>query len=130
MSDASDYFENVVANLFRGTNATAPTTIYAALYTAAPSDSGGGTEVGAGVGYSRQAVTFGAPSPAGVIANTNAPTFGPNTTTNWGSITHIGLFDASSGGNLLTWKAATAAKTVNVGDSYQIPIGSCTLTVQ
>lgn len=130
MSDATDYFENLVANIFRATSVTAPATIYAALFTAAPSDTGGGTEVGAGVGYSRQAVTFGAPSPAGLITSTNAPTFGPNTNTNWGSITHICLFDASSAGNMLTWKAATVAKTVNIGDSYTIPIGSCTLQVQ
>ena len=127
MSDASDFLETAICNIFRATNITAPATVYVALYTAAPSDSGGGTEL-SGNGYARQAVTFGAPS-GGAIANSSSPTFGPNTSSNWGSITHIGIFDASTSGNLLAWRVATSARTVNVGDSYNIAVGALTITV-
>ena len=108
--------------------ATRPTTWYLALFTAAPSDTGGGTEVGAGVGYARQSITFSAAS-GGATANTNTLTFGPCTTSNWGTVTHAAIFDASSGGNMLWWGALSASRTVNVGDSLQIAIGDLDLAL-
>ena len=58
MAAFSDYLENkVLGHVFGGTAYTAPTTLYVALYTVAPSDTGGGTEVSGG-GYARQTSTF------------------------------------------------------------------------
>ena len=49
MAAFSDYLENkVLGHVFGGTAYTAPTTLYVALYTVAPSDTGGGTEVSGG----------------------------------------------------------------------------------
>jgi hypothetical protein len=129
MSDMSDYLENKLIDLiFRNRSFSPPSTIYVGLYTAAPSDSGGGTEVSGG-SYARVQVgpsdgtwdaTQGGNSGAssgtgGATANSGAITF-PTPSANWGSITHVGIFDASSAGNLLFWKALTQAKTVNNGD--------------
>lgn len=94
--------------------------LYVGLYTAAPSDSGGGTEVSGG-SYARVAVApsdanwTGASSTDGATDNANAITF-PAPTANWGTVTHFGIFDRATGGNLLAWAALTVSKTVNNGD--------------
>jgi len=54
----SDYLETkVLDHVFAGVAYTAPGTHYVALFTAAPSDSGGGTEVSGGA-YARQTIAF------------------------------------------------------------------------
>lgn len=126
----SDYLENkLVDHIFRARSFTAPSTIYVALFTAAPSDSGGGTEVSGGsyarvqVGPSDSAwkstqgttTAVASSGTGGQTMNGSSITF-PTPSANWGSITHFGIFDASSGGNLLFWGALTTAKTVNNGD--------------
>lgn len=114
----TDYLEDALLNeVFRGINFAAPATVYAALFTAAPSDAGGGTEVSGG-SYARTAVTFGAPSPAGTIKNSADVTF-PTATANWGTITHFAIFDAASAGNMLVWGALTQSKVVNSGDIFK-----------
>lgn len=105
MSDFSDYLENKILNhVFRNTSYTPPAAVYLGLYTAAPSDAGGGTEV-SGAGYARQAITFGSAS-GGAIANTAAIQFTASGGS-YGTVTHVGIFDASSAGNMLAWKAIT-----------------------
>lgn len=100
----SDYLESkVLDHLLGRTTYTAPATVYVALYTTAPTDAGGGTEVSGG-GYARKAVTNDATNwPAasgGSKANGTAIAF-PEATANWGTVVAWGLFDASSDGNLL-----------------------------
>jgi hypothetical protein len=131
---ATDYLENeLVKHIFRTGSFTKPTNLYVALYTAAPSDSGGGTEVTA-TGYSRQAVN---PADAnwaatsgtnGQTSNVSAINFG-TWTTGPTTVTHVAILDASSGGNMLFHGALTASKTVNSGDSFSIPAGSLTVTL-
>ena len=143
MSQASDYLENqLVDHLFRGATFAKPTTIYFALYTAAPSDSGGGTEVSGG-SYARVAITpsntnfnatqggtSGASSgTSGNTTNAVAITF-PAPTASWGTVTHYGVFDASSGGNLLIWGALNTSKTINNGDAApSFSAGNLSVTV-
>jgi hypothetical protein len=126
----SDYLENKLVDLcVRGQAFTAPATLYFALFTAAPSDSGGGTEVTGG-SYARASVTaslanFAGTQSAGsttassgtggVTSNNGSITFA-TPTANWGSVTHWGVFDALSGGNLLFHGALSQAKTINNGD--------------
>ena len=131
MSAMSDYLENkLVDHIFRGQTFTAPATVYFALFTAAPSDSGGGTEVTGG-SYTRASVTTSlanfagtqsagsttASSGTGGQTSNNGTVAFPAPTANWGTVTHFGVFDASSGGNLLVWGALTTSKTVNNGDA-------------
>lgn len=126
MSSFSDYTENAVLNhLFRNVALTSPTTVYLALYTAAPTDAGGGTQV-SGAGYARQTIQFGAPS-GGVISNTSAVSF-TATGGNYGTVVAVGIFDALTVGNLLAWDDITSA-VINDGDTLLFPIGDITVTL-
>jgi hypothetical protein len=129
MAALSDYAEKLLLDWAMTTgSATRPTAWYVALYTAAPSDSGGGTEVSTG-GYTRQSVAFGAASsPGGTTSNTGAVSFTASGA-NFGTVTHIGIFDNSSGGNLLWHGSMTASKTVNDGDTLEFSIGNIDLTL-
>jgi hypothetical protein len=121
MSAMSDWLEGQIrAHIFRTASFTKPSALYVALYTAAPSDSGGGTEVTGG-SYARvqrdplDANWTAASATDGKTDNAAAITF-PAPTANWGQVTHFGIFDASTSGNLLFWGALTQSKTVNSGD--------------
>ncbi len=114
MSAISNYLENALLNhVFRNTAYTSPTAIYVALYTSDPTDADVGTEVSGG-GYARQQVIFNAPS-NGAITNSANIVF-PEATADWGTITHIGLRDASSLGNLLWYGPARESRLVLTGD--------------
>lgn len=142
MSAMSDYLENkLVDQLFRGQSAPTTTTLYVALYTSAPSDSGGGTEVSGGA-YARVAVTSSLANWAGTqsagstdassgtggqTSNNAAITF-PTPTAGWGTVTHFAIYDAASGGNELFWGALTIAKTINQADTVTFPAGSLSIT--
>ena len=129
MAALSDHAEALLLDwLMTNGTATRPTAWYVALYTAAPSDSGGGTEV-SGSGYAREAVTFAAAtSPGGTTSNSGAVSFTASGGT-WGTITHIGIHDAVSGGNLLWHGAMTASKIVADGDTLEFSIGNIDLTI-
>jgi hypothetical protein len=106
---------------------TAPTP-YVGLYTAAPTDAGGGTEVSGG-SYARvdASAKFGAASGT-TMSNDAAITF-PTATGSWGTVTHFGVFDASTSGNLLYWGALSASKTVGSGDTASFAIGELDVTL-
>lgn len=127
MAGKTDYTENnLLAFLFRGVAFPAPGNIYVGLYTTVPSaDAGtGGTEVSGGA-YARQQVARGTaewkdPSAAtqGETNNVNAVTF-PVASANWGTVVAAGVFDASTGGNLLYFANLVANKVVNSGDQFK-----------
>jgi hypothetical protein len=129
MAALSDYAEKLLLDWMMTTgSATRPTAWYVALYTAAPSDSGGGTEVSTG-GYARQSVTFdAASSPGGTTSNSGEVSFTASGA-DYGTVTHMGIFDASSGGNLLWHGALTASKTVADGDTLTFAVGNIDLTM-
>lgn len=125
MDAKSNYLEDAMLNhVLRHVALTSPTTVYLALYTAAPSDTGGGTEVSGG-SYARQAITFGAPS-SGVVANSGSVTY-PVATADWGTVTSIGIFDAATVGNLLYYGTLTVSKTVGSGDQISFANGALTV---
>jgi hypothetical protein len=120
----SDYAENKVNELLVGKTAFTLPTAYVALYTAAPSDAGGGTEVTGG-SYARK-VTAGTDwntSSAGSISNANAITF-VTATASWGTATHFGVHDALSAGNLLFWAALGTSKAIGSGDTASFAAGA------
>lgn len=123
----TDYLEDKILNhVFRNTVYTPPATIYIGLFTAAPGESGGGTEV-SGNGYARQAIAFAAPVTAGTISNSGTVTFPQATPAGWGTVTHWALFDASTSGNMLRQAPLTASKLVNAGDIFSFAVGSVVL---
>jgi len=105
MAHFSTYLANkVLDHVFRNVAYTPPATVYVALFTAAPTDAGGGTEVSGG-SYGRVALTFSAAS-AGAIANSIQEAFA-EASGSWGTVVAWGIYDASSGGNLLAWNTIT-----------------------
>ena len=127
MAEMSNYLENALINVtLRATAYTAPTTVYVALYLTDPTDADTGTEC-SGTSYARQSVTFGAPS-NGASTNSAAVEF-PQAGGSWGTITHIGLRDASTAGNLQYHTALDASKTIATGDVFRIATGSLSVTL-
>lgn len=53
----------------------------------------------------------------------------PEATGNWGTITHIGIWDASTAGNLIAWGALSTSKLVESGDTFIITSGNLTVTL-
>jgi hypothetical protein len=126
MSSFSDYLENkVLAHVFGGTAYTAPSTLYLALYTVAPTDTGGGTEVSGG-SYVRLACAF---TVTGNLATNTAAEEWPVATGTWGTVVAVGVFDALTSGNLLAYGNLTASKTITSGDVFRIPIGDLDITL-
>ena len=121
MSAMSDYLENEILDHILGTGAyTAPTTVYVGLSTATLADDASGTEL-SGSGYARQSATFNAAS-SGTADNSAAIEF-PAATASWGTVSHFGIYDAASSGNLLIHGAFTAAKLIDTGDILKISAG-------
>ncbi len=124
----SDYAEAKVLDHMLGKTAWTMPTAYIALYTAAPSDAGGGTEVTGGA-YAR-VTTSGASwnaASGGSTSNAAALTF-PAATASWGTVTHFGILDAATAGNLLRWGALTTSKTIGSGDTASFAIGALVCT--
>ena len=144
MSNLTNYAENeFVDALVRGQPLGAPATMYFALFTSDPTDTGAaGTEITGG-SYARVAVTASLANFAGTqsagsttassgtggqTSNNIAITF-PAPTANWGVATHWALMDASGGGNAWVSSPLTTPKTINNGDpAPSFPIGSLVLT--
>jgi len=129
MSVLSNYSEKLLLDWLLTTGvATRPTSWYVALYTAAPNDTGGGTEVSTG-GYARQSITFAAASsPGGSIANSDVVNFTASGAT-YGIVSHLGIFDAVSGGNLLAYGPLSVAIEVLDGDALEFGIGNLIVTL-
>jgi hypothetical protein len=130
MASFSDYTENLVLNfLFTTNTATRPTAWYVGLFTAAPSDTGGGTEV-SGSGYVRKVTgTITVSGTATTATNSAAIEFAAASGGNWGTITHAAIFDAETSGNMLAWAPLTTSRTINDGDVFRIPASSLTITL-
>jgi len=122
----TDTFETrVLTWVFTASSATRPTAWFVALYTASPNDAGGGTEV-SGAGYVRKAATF---TVSGDTASNSGAIEYPTATGNYGTVSHVGIFDASSGGNLIAYAALTVSKTISTGDVLRIPAGDLDVTL-
>jgi len=102
MSFSNDFETRVLNYVFTASSVTRPTAWHVALYTAAPSDTGGGTEVS--VEY-------------------------PTATASYGTVTHVGVFDAASSGNLIAYAALTTNKAIDTGDVFRLPAGDLDITL-
>lgn len=108
-------------------------TAHIALFTAAPTSAGGGTEVSTsgGTAYGRLSVTNDNTSwsatTAGVKSNLNLLDFG-TAGANWGTIVAGAIMSASTSGYILYFGPLTTSKTINTGDGFRIPIGGLVLT--
>ena len=122
----SNIFETTTLNwLFTATSVTRPTAWYIALYTVAPTDGGGGTEI-SGDAYVREAVAM---SVTGDNATNTGAIEWPTATGTWGTIVAVGVFDALSAGNLIAYGNLTVSKTITSGDVFRIPAGDLDITM-
>jgi hypothetical protein len=122
----SDTFETrVLTWVFTADSATRPTAWYLALFTSDPADDASGTEVTGG-GYVRQSATF---SVSGDTATTTAAIEYPTATASYGTVSHVGVFDASTGGNLIAHAALTTSKAIDTGDVFRVPTGDLDITL-
>jgi hypothetical protein len=123
----TNYAEEKILNLaFRNVAYAPPAAVYAALFIAAPEDTGGGTEVSGG-SYTRVAVTFGAAA-EGQITNSSEVNFGM-ATANWGTVSYVAIFDAAAAGNMLVYGAMPSNKTINNGDTTVWPASTLTIVL-
>lgn len=133
MGSFGDVLENeLLDHVFGNESYSAPATLYFALSTADPGDDGSTIAEPSGGSYARKDITnnstnFPAAS-AGAKANGVAITF-VQATASWGTITHVAVYDAPSGGNFLAWAALDESKAVGTGDTFSIPIGDLDITL-
>ena len=123
----SNYLETeILDHVFAGAAYTAPSTKYLALFTAvADGEAGSVTEVTGG-GYARQTVAF---TTSGNTTSNNAAVEYPTATANYGTVTHVGVYDASSSGNLMAYATLSASKTIETGDVFRVPSGDLDITL-
>lgn len=132
MAGFSDFLENeLLDHVFSNAAYSPGATLYLALFTAAPTDAGGGTECSGG-SYDRADVANNAtnfPAASGGAKSNGASLPFATASGSWGLVTHWALFDANSGGNMLVWGALTADKTIDSGDTPSFAIGDLDITL-
>lgn len=117
---------------FRNTAGTWPSVVYLGLFKTPPIlDGSGFVEVTTSdlTGYARQTATFAAPS-SRTISNSVACLFSASAAVPGGTfvVTHAGIFDASTAGNLMAYGALTSPLSIGVGSLVNIPIGQLVIT--
>jgi len=124
----SNTFETHTLNyLFTTTSVTRPTAWYIALFTSNPAEDASGTEVStSGTAYARQSATF---TVSGNEATNSAAIEFPTATASYGTVTHIGVFDAVSAGNLIAYAALTTSKAIDTGDVLRLPANDLDITM-
>jgi len=119
----SDYLENELLDAVYNADAFSVTTPYVSLHTADPGETGASEVTGGS--YARQAGSFGVAS-GGAVSNDALIEF---TDMPACTVTHVGVWDAATAGNFLWGGALAASKTVNAGDTFQIPVGDLDVTL-
>ena len=133
MSAASDYLEDAVLDHVLGNTTYTPASgRYLGLFTSdgglESNSSGSWTEISSsGTAYARETISFGAAS-SGSASNSATVTFSA-ATANWGTITHVAVLDALTGGNVLFYGAVTTSKTIETGDTFQVSSANLTISL-
>lgn len=126
MSLTNTFETTTLTWLFTADSATRPTSWYIGLFTSDPTDTGAaGTEVSGG-SYARTSASF---TISGNEATNSAAIEFPEATGSWGTITHIGVMDASTAGNMIVHSALSASKTIASGDVFRINAGDLDITL-
>lgn len=127
MAALSNYLEDKFLDItLRASLWTPPSKVYLALYTSDPTDANSGTEVTGGA-YTRQQITFANPS-NGTVSSFSDVLF-PVATAGWGTITHFGILDAQTSGNLFYHGSLTNPKTIALDDQLKIAAGDISVTL-
>tara|TARA_R110000803_G_scaffold53061_1_gene108957 strand:+ start:618 stop:998 length:381 start_codon:yes stop_codon:yes gene_type:complete len=122
----SNFLETkVLGHVFGATAYTAAGTLYLALFTSNPAEDGSGTEVTGGA-YARQSVAF---TVAGNNASNTSAVEYATATAGYGTVSHVGVYDAATSGNLLAYAALTSSKAIDTGDVFRVPTGDLDITL-
>lgn len=129
MAGLTNYAEDLVLDwLFTNASATRPTSWYVGLFTSAPGEGGGGTEVSGG-SYARTAATFTVSGTAPTTASNDAAVEFPEASASWGTVVSAGIFDAATSGNLIAFANLTNSKSIDTGDVLRFNIGALDITL-
>jgi hypothetical protein len=126
MSFSNTYETNVLTWTFTADAVTRPTAWYLGLFTANPDEDGSGATEISGNGYARKSVAF---TVSGNLATNSAAVEFDVATGSWGTISHVAVFDASSGGNQIAYAALTTAKAIATDDVLRFPAGDVDITL-
>jgi len=127
MSLSNTFETHTLQYLFTTTSVTRPTAWYIALFTSNPAEDASGTEVStSGTAYARQSATF---TVSGNEATNSAAIEFPTATASYGTVSHVGVFDASTGGNLIAYAALTTSKAIDTGDVLRLPANDLDITM-
>ena len=127
MSFSNTYETHVLNYVFTTTSVTRPTAWYLALFTSNPAEDASGTEVSAsGTAYARQSATF---TVSGNTASNSGAIEFPTATASYGTVTHVGVYTASSGGDLIAYAALSTSKAIDTGDVFRVPSGDLDVTL-
>lgn len=124
----SNSTETLVLNwLLTAGSATRPTAWYLALFTSNPDEDGSGTEVTTvGTAYARQTAAF---TVSGNTASNSAAIEFPTATASYGTVSHVGVYDASTGGNLIVYASLSTSKAIDTGDVLRVNLGELDITL-
>jgi hypothetical protein len=79
-----------------------------------------------GSGYAREAITF---TVSGNLATNSGAIEFDAATGSWGTITHVAVFDAITGGNQIAYAALSTSKAIDTGDILRVPAGDLDITL-
>ena len=116
----------ILDHVFAGAAYTAPGTKYLALFTAISDGEAGSVTELSGSAYARQSVAF---TTSGNTTSNNAAVEFPTATGSWGTVTHVGVYDAASSGNLMAYATLSASKAIATGDVFRVPSGDLDITL-
>lgn len=129
MAGLSDYAEAKILDHINGKTSFTMPSVWVGLYTATPSDAGGGTECTGG-SYARKSTAGSDWSAASGGSTSNAAVITFVTPTgSWGTATHFGLFDAASAGNLLASNSLTTPQAIGSGNTVSFAIAALAWTL-
>ena len=125
------YFMNcIMGNVFRTqTSPAIPSTLYIGLSTTTPSVSGSGVTEPSGGSYSRVSLSNLSTPSNGTIKTTGDIAF-PESSADWGTITHYVIYDALTGGNLLAYESLDKARVVQSDTQCRFSKGNISITLQ
>jgi hypothetical protein len=116
----------ILDHVFAGAAYTAPSTKYLALFTAISDGEAGSVTELSGSSYARQTVAF---TTSGATTSNNAAVEFPTASGSWGTVTHVGVYDAVSSGNLMCYATLSSSKAIDTGDVFRVPSGDLDITL-
>ena len=125
MSLSNTFETRTLQWLFSTASVTRPTVWYVGLFTSNPGEASGGTEVSGG-NYAREVITF---TISDDLATNDAAIEFNVPSADWGTISHVAVFDALTGGNQIAYAALATARTINNGDVIRFPAGDLDITI-